>query len=266
MLNLGIFAPHSPGLLPGFADAEIAKFEQTIRALLSIGIELKKNPPETLIVLSPHADAELDKFLVRVPKSANFTADFSEFNIKSEPKIYRRDRILTAQITEVLHSAGLPNAPLENEKLDFGTAIPLHFLAAALPEIEIVNIATSLIGIPEHQKLGEVISEVAEKSSKRVALIASGELSHKVSKASPLGFAPRAEEWEQGVLAAIADGTYEKIFHADPFELDEVAECGVRPLAGLLGAFQNIPHTSHVLAHEAPAGIGLATILLTKKM
>ncbi|MCF7845908.1 MAG: AmmeMemoRadiSam system protein B [Candidatus Peribacteraceae bacterium] len=265
MLNYGIFVPHPPAILPGVADAEIKNYEATIRALLSIALELKKNPPQTLVVLSPHADAEINRFLIRVPKAAGFTADLSELRTRLEPKTYQRDRILTAQLIESLNSAGLNTGLLEEAQLDAATAIPLHFLTSALPEFELVNIATSLAGIPEHCKLGEVIAELAEKSSKSIALIASGELSHKLTKTSPLGFAPAAEAWEENLLQAVANQSYAEVFHADPFELDAISESGVRPLAALLAAFEKSSHLTRILAHEAPGGIGLATIILTKR-
>ncbi|MFH1545756.1 MAG: AmmeMemoRadiSam system protein B [Patescibacteria group bacterium] len=258
MLTHGIFTPHPPAIIPKIGGEETKKFEKTIQALLTVSLKLKQNPPQTLILLTPHAEIEIDKFVVRVPQSPNFTASFEEFGAERDAKIYARDRLLTAQIIEGIHSRRMQTVILEDEKLDFGSSIPLYFLASALPEIEIVNLGISLAGIPEHQKLGEVIAEISEKSKKQIAFIASGELSHRLAKNSPHGFFPPAAAWEEELIQNLENGDFEKALRQDPFELDEVGECGMRPLAALLGAFEKIPHTHALLSHEAPGGIGCA--------
>ena len=265
MLTHGIFTPHPPAIIPQIGKEETKKFEQTIRALLSASLRLRQNPPQTLILLTPHAENEIDKFAVRVPKSPNFTAGFEEFGVEGEAKIYTRDRLITAQIIEGIHAKGMQTVILENEKLDFGSSIPLHFFASVLPEVEIVNLGTSLAGIPEHQKLGEVIAEVAEKSEKRIVFIASGELSHQVAKNSPHGFSPAGVEWDAKIVKNLQTGNFEEILHQDVFELDEIEECGFRGLVVLLSAFAKIPHVHEVLSYEAPGGIGCAVAVLEGK-
>lgn len=264
MLSHGIFTPHPPAIIPQIGGTETKKFEKTIRALLSVSLKLKENPPQTLILLTPHAEIEIDKFAIRVPQGADFTADFEEFEIKSESKTYPRDRLLTAQIIEGIQSHGMQTEILENEKLDFGSSIPLHFLASTLPGVELVNIGVSLAGIPEHQKLGEVIAEVAEKSEKKVTLIASGELSHQVSKSSPHGFSPAGVEWDEKITQNLSAGNFEEILQQDVFELDEIEECGFRSLVVLLSAFTKIPHKHELLSYEAPGGIGCAVELIER--
>jgi MEMO1 family protein len=258
MLIHGIFTPHPPAIIPAIGGEEVQKFEKTIQALLSVSLKLKQNPPQTLVVLTPHAEIEVDRFAVRIPKGENFTADFTEFEAEDEPKTYPRDRLLTSQIIEGIHSTGMQTSVLENEKLDFGSSVPLHYLAAALPEVEIVNLGVSFAGIPEHQKLGNLIREVAEKSEKKIALVASGELSHQVTKNSPHGFLPAGVEWDAQIVESLKAGEFENILQQDVFDLDEIEECGFRSLVTLISAFEKIPNTHEFLSYEAPGGIGCA--------
>ena len=262
MLIQGILAPHPPAIIPGVGGAEVKKFEKTINALLAVTHKLKESRPDTLIVLTPHAEIEMDSFIVRVPKGPNFIADFTEFGDAESSAEYVRDRLLTAQLIEGIQSAGLKTSILEEAKLDFGSSVPLHYLAAALPDSEIVNLGVAFSGIPEHVKLGEVIREVANKSEKKIALIASGELSHKVAKSSPHGFDPAGVAWDEKIIRALQEGNADIILQQDPFELDEVAECGFRPIVTLISAFQKVPHKQKVLSYEAPAGIGVAVAML----
>ncbi len=266
MLTHGIFSPHPPAIIPKIGGEETKKFEKTIQALLSVSLKLKQNPPQTFILLTPHAEIEIDKFAVRIPRAPNFRVSFSEFGDTETIVKYPRNRLLTAQIVEGIQSAGLKTVILEDEKLDFGSSIPLYFLASALSGIEIVNLGISLAGIPEHFRLGEIIREVADKSKQRITFIASGELSHRLMKDSPHGFFPRASAWEEELIQNLKNGDFEKILQQDPFELDEVAECGMRPLAALLGVFEKIPHTHAILSHEAPAGVGCAVGFWERKI
>lgn len=258
MLTHGIFTPHPPTIIPAIGGAETKKFKQTIQALLSISLSLRQNPPQTLIVLSPHLEIEIDKFVVRIPKNENFIADFTEFGVEGETKTYPRDRLLTSQIIEGIHAANLQTSILESEKLDFGSSVPLHYMAAALPEVELVNLGVSFAGISVHQQLGKIIADIAEKSEKKIAFVASGELSHQVAKNSPHGFSPKGVEWDAQIVASLKAGEFEKILQQDVFELDEIEECGFRSLVTLLAAFEKIPHSSEVLSYEAPGGIGCA--------
>lgn len=215
-------------------------------------------------MLTPHAEIELDRFVVRIPKEEHFVADFSEFGVESEARTYPRDRLLTSQIIEGIQSAGMQTSILENPKLDFGSSIPLHYLASALPQVEIVNLGVSFAGIPEHQRLGTVLREVAEESAKKIALIASGELSHQVAKNSPHGFSPAGVEWDERIVEYLKSGDFEEILQQDVFDLDEIEECGFRSLVTLISAFENIPSSSEFLSYEAPGGIGCMVAAMTR--
>jgi len=256
MLTHAIYSPHPPAIIPAIGQGDTKKFEKTIQALLSIALELKKNSPQTLIVLTPHAEIEIDKFVVRVPKSSEFIADFSEFGVSNNSKTYPRDRLLTSQLIENMQAKDLQTSILETEKLDFGSSIPLHFLASAIPDVEIVNLGVSFGGVEVHRELGEIIRELAEKSEKKIALLVSGELSHQVTKDSPHGFSPAGIEWDEGIIKNLKAGRFEKIMQQDIFELEEIEECGFRGLVMLLSAFEKIPYTHEVLSYEAPGGIG----------
>ncbi|MFH1375041.1 MAG: AmmeMemoRadiSam system protein B [Patescibacteria group bacterium] len=258
MLTHGILAPHPPVIIPGVGGKDVQKFEKTINALLAVSLKLKENKPDTLIVLTPHAEIKMDSFVVRVPKEPNFTADFTEFGDAESSAEYVRDRLLTAQLIEGIQSAGLRTSILEDAKLDFGSSVPLYYLAAGLPDSEIVNLGVAFAGVPEHGKLGEVIREVADKSEQKIALIASGELSHKVAKSSPHGFDPAGVAWDEKIVQALQAGDADTILQQDPFELDEVGECGFRSIVTLISAFKKIPHKQELLSYEAPGGIGVA--------
>jgi AmmeMemoRadiSam system protein B len=257
MLTYGLLVPHPPAIIPAIGGAETQKFEKTIGALLDLSLRLREHAPDTLVILTPHAEVRPDSFTIRVPKTGTFLADFSDFGAPAEKHEYHRDRIFTAQLIESVSAAGLKITPVDEQKLDYGTSVPLHYLAASLPEVEIVSLGVSLGGAAEHARLGAKIREVADESGKKVVFIASAELSHKLTKASEHGYCPAGANWDRELMADLKAGEFDKILARDPFETDEVGECGFRSLAAMIGAFAGIPAEHEILSYEAPSGVGL---------
>lgn len=259
MLTAGFLVPHPPAAIPAVGGSDTQKFAATLAALLELTLWLRQNPPDTLIVLSPHGEMPLSGFAVRVPHEPVFTADLAEFGAPEIGREYPRDRLLTAKIVEAAAGVGLPATPVTDPRLDFGAAVPLHFLAAGLPHLQLVALNVGLGGAASHAKLGEIIRTVADDSSQKIVLIASGELSHALTPTSPHGHCRTAAAWERQLVARLRTGDFAGVLADDPFARDEVAECGYRSLATLVGAFAGSGTACRVLAHEAPTGIGLLT-------
>ena len=258
MLAYGIFSPHPPVIIPAVGGEFVRRFEKTINSLLAVSLTLREGEIDTFVILTPHTEIQPDQFTIRVPKADQFTANFAEFSAPKTILNFARDRLFTARIIEATNSTGLRIEPIDDFQLDFGTSVPLFYLASGLPQVEIVSLGVSLAGAPEHYRLGRIIREIADNSEKKIAFIASGELSHKLFKNSPHGFNPAAAEWDKKIIQNLQVGNYENILNQDPFELDEIGECGFRSLATLIGAFDGIKETHKILSYEAPAGIGCA--------
>lgn len=259
MLTHGLLTPHPPAIIPAVGGASAKQFEKTIGALLELSFRLKKNPPATIVILSPHGQTRPGAFTIRVPREVEFTASFAEFGAPGSVKTYPRDRLLTAQIIEAVTGVGLAIETTIDAALDFGASVPLYYLAAALPAVEVVSLGTSLAGAQAHAQLGKIIRAVADENEKPIALVASAEFSHKLTKSSPHGFHPAARAWEEELVRNLVGGDFATLLNADPFLRDEVGECGYRALATLLGAFADTPAKFKLLSHEAPTGIGLLT-------
>jgi len=265
MLTTAILTPHPPVIIPAIGGADIQNYAKTVSALLQLSQELKEQQPDTIILLTPHGEAAVDRFSIRVPKAADFTASFADFGTEESTRSYPRDRIFTAQLIEAALSAGIALEPSEQAELDYGTSVPLHYLASGLPETELVSIGISLASPAAHFQLGQLIRDLADKSDKRIALIASVELSHRISKASPHGFHPRAADWDQQVLELLEQGKSASLLVLDPFEVDEVGGQQYRGLAALLGAVGNESFKGEVLSYEAPNGIGCCVARWTQQ-
>ena len=258
MLTHVILTPHPPAIIPAVGKAATRKFEKTINALLSTILELRKNPPETFVVVSPHGDLLLDSFTIRIPQSENFTADFSEFSTPEIAQTYSRDRLLSAQIIEATNANGFSIEAVDEARLDFGVATPLYYFASAFPEAEVVSLGISLESATTHFEWGKVLREVLDKTEKNVVLLISSELSHTLTKFSPHGYSPLAKEWDERLVGDLKAGDYASVLLYDVFENEEVGECGYRGICTLIGVIDAKPETHQILSYEYPGGVGCA--------
>ena len=94
-------------------------------------------------------------------------------------------------------------------------------------------------------------------------LIASGDLSHRLTPDAPYGFRPQGPLFDRLVIDALRSRAWEQIEALDPDLVEEAGECGLRPLAILLGAGRAAHLNSEVLSYEGPFGVGYPVVAFT---
>jgi AmmeMemoRadiSam system protein A len=94
-------------------------------------------------------------------------------------------------------------------------------------------------------------------------LIASGDLSHRLTADAPYGFRPQGPVFDRLVIDALRARSWEQIEALDPDLVEEAGECGLRPLAILLGAGRAANMNSRVLSYEGPFGVGYPVVAFT---
>jgi len=138
---------------------------------------------------------------------------------------------------------------------DWGFNVPLYFLAKDFKG----KVKTFLIGLEtpefyfsEGKKLrGELFS--AEK----LALIASGDLSHCLKEGGPYGFHPDGPKFDKALIDALKKKDIKTILKLDEM-YPEAGECGLRSFCFLLGILEasGIDWQPEILSYEGPFGVG----------
>jgi aromatic ring-opening dioxygenase LigB subunit len=141
---------------------------------------------------------------------------------------------------------------------DWGFNVPLFFLAKGFKG----EVKNYLIGSesPEYyflkgRELGEELSSV--KIKRRVALIASGDLSHCLKEDGPYGFNPDGPEFDEKLIDSLKKKDIKTILSLDE-KYPEAAECGLRSFAFLLGILEGlkIKYDAEMISYEGPFGVG----------
>jgi len=172
------------------------------------------------------------------------------------------DRAQVKNTIEALEKLGKKLKEKNPEKIiisaphpDWGFNVPLYFLAKDFKG----KVKTFLIGLEtpefyfsEGKKLrGELFS--AEK----LALIASGDLSHCLKEGGPYGFHPDGPKFDKALIDALKKKDIKTIFKLDDL-YPEAGECGLRSFCFLLGILEasGIKWQPEVLSYEGPFGVG----------
>ncbi|RJQ33945.1 AmmeMemoRadiSam system protein B [Candidatus Parcubacteria bacterium] len=253
MIVFASFVPHSPIIIPEVGKENLDKLSDTIKGFQSLEHEIYVAKPETIIVVSSHAEQREGSFTIN--QAPNFNINFKEFGDLLTNISFGNDIGFGYQVKELCEDY-FPVMMTAQEKLDYGTGVPLFYLTKHLPTVKIVNIGYSNLSHEDHFKFGQIIRKQINRSGKRVAIVSSGDLSHKLQVDSPAGYSARAQEFDQKIIKLLNDKKIDDIINFDPELLKESGECGYRSLLVLLGIISELNYTPKQLSYQAPFGVG----------
>jgi AmmeMemoRadiSam system protein B len=140
--------------------------------------------------------------------------------------------------------------------MDYGSAIPLYYLTQHLPNIRVVPIIASQLDLKTHYNIGKELKDEIMSSTKRIAVIASADLSHRVSETSPEGLSPKGVAFDEKIIDVVSKQSPVGILDLDDAWIAEAQACGSRVIATLCGLMDDVRHEAKVLSYEKPFGVG----------
>ncbi|MGI6603613.1 MAG: AmmeMemoRadiSam system protein A [bacterium] len=259
----GGIAPHPPIVVPEVGRAEIGKVSSTRAALQKLAQDLKAAKPEAVIITSPHGPVFSD--VVAVSLAPRFSGSFSRFGAPGVRLHRASDLTLAQAIVSESEALKVPVAALTADELnqygitgerDHGVLVPLYYLEEAGVTCPLVWIGMSLLPPEEIYAFGVAVQRAAEKVGKRVAFLASGDLSHRLTRDAPAGYQPEGARFDRMLVDKVRDGDLEGLLRIDPALADKAGECGWRSFMMLAGALDGRVVAPEVLSYEGPFGVG----------
>lgn len=257
MSILGAFViPHPPILLPAIGRGEEKKIQATTDAYREVMRRVAALQPDTVVVTSPHALLYADYFHISPgEKAAGDFGSFGHADIRVEA-VY--DTALVRKLSELAEAAGVPAGTLGERQpaLDHGTMLPLYFLQEVLQEVKVVRVG--LAGLPPqvHYQFGQCIAAAAEALGRRVVVLASGDLSHKLLAEGPYGYAAEGPKFDAACTEALSTGDFLALLQMEPQLYEGAAECGLRSFWIMAGALDRKAVAAELLSYEGPFGVG----------
>ncbi|MDO8669586.1 MAG: AmmeMemoRadiSam system protein B [Candidatus Buchananbacteria bacterium] len=252
-LVFSAISPHPPILIPGIGKENMEQITKTKEALASLERDLYAAKPDILIIISPHGPINSDHFTINL--SDNFEANFEEFGDFSTKIKISGDILLMTNDRERIASKSPVNI-ISEAKLDHGVGVPFYALGQNMPNIKIIPIYFSLLDNQAHFEFGKNLKEIILNSDKRIAVIASGDLSHCLTENAPVKFNPAGKEFDEKLIDLLRKSESQSIVNMDVKLIERGAQCGLGSILILLGILNNISFETKILSYEAPFGVG----------
>ncbi len=254
-LVFAAITPHPPVLIPEIGKDNFKKLQKTQAAMKKLEQELYAAKPESLVIISPHGKILDDAFNINL--NADYVANFKEFGDFSIELKFKSDYMSIQEIRASDESQkAVPVILSSSPELDHGFGVALYYLAQHLKDIPIIPITYSALDLPQHFAFGQFLYHQLSSLNKRFALIASGDLSHCLTKDSPGGYSRAGAEFDKKVVSLVKKGSLKELLKLDQKLIKEAGECGLRSLAILAGAIEPMNVTPEVLSYEGPFGVG----------
>ena len=262
----GVIAPHPPIMLEQVGGHRTSVTIASTKGMTEAARMLADFDPDTVVIMSPHSPAVSDAFVVET--ASTLTGSLAQFGAPDVKSSYVGDVDLALQILGRFEEAGLPvldraaARDLASGTLDHGVLVPMSFLD---PDSHwpLVVLSLSYLPLDVHRTAGVEIAAAARDLGRRIAFVASGDCSHRLTPDAPGGFSPAGKTLDEKIVEAVGDSDLERLIHIDPELIDHGGECGLRSFVTLGGAVGDHAH-ARVLNYEGPWGVGYLTAVVNE--
>ena len=256
-------APHPPLLVPEVGGERIEQVADSQSALREFSRRLIGTHPETIVVISPHSPLDPRVFTAR--STAELTGDFREFYAPAVSLTFLND----LEMLDAIEASSIEGVELRklnrDYPLDHGALVPLYYLHEAGWQGRVVVIGFTHQSNDEHLAFGRAIAKAAEAINRKIALVASGDLSHRLIVGGPYEYEPTAHLFDEQIVDAIARGDSKGVLGIEPNLRDRAGECGYRSIVIALGSVGENLRDHQVLSYEGPFGVGYMVAVLTEE-
>src|SRR6202035_6131756 len=255
----GALVAHPPILLAEVGGEQSQRVRATADALRELDGILSTVPADLAVVISPHSPSSMTSLPVR--RGADAGGNLARFRAPNVQVQAQVDVGLAAALIVDGQRAGFSLTWAEETELDHGVVVPLHALPRTMADKRCIFLGVSGWPLSRFVQFGGWLQ--GRLRDRSAILIASGDLSHRLTPDAPYGFRPEGLVFDRIVIDALRGHEWERIEGMDPDLIEEAGECGLRPLAILLGAARAAGLASQVLSYEGPFGVGYPVVAFT---
>ncbi len=237
------------------------KFEQSQSAMgfALLRKALAASNAEVILIVSEHARMFEKKYAVF--NSPTLTPQLKSFGVvHSGDASYPTDVSFLSALHREQIAEHLSLQHVAEHELDYGSALALRLLGVSSTE-RIIVVGTTTNSIIDHAEIGTHLKEVFHSSPRRVAVLITGDASHRHTSDSPAGFSEHALKFETALIDAIEHrsvAALTKLVH----EFSDAEECVSKALGVGFGLLRRFPANVRILSHEVRYGVGLINAIL----
>ena len=252
----GFMVPHPPLIVPAVGRGGEEEIVETTKAYERVAEEIAALKPETIIITSPHSIMYADYFHISPREGAR--GSFINFRAPEVSFREEYDTELVEAICDLAAESDFPAGTMgeRDRSLDHGTMVPLYFIEQKIRTFKLVRIGLSGLPLTDHYRFGQMLAKAVEQTGRRVVIVASGDLSHKLQDYGPYGYAPEGPEYDKRIMDVMGRTAFGELLDFSEDFCDKAAECGHRSFVIMAGAMDGRSVKAEILSHQDVTGVG----------
>jgi aromatic ring-opening dioxygenase LigB subunit len=253
-LCLAVLMPHAPVLIPEVGGGREREAGATVDAMWAAAREVVAAGPDALVLVSPHSPRRPGEFgLWSDSMLAGHMGRFGrpDITLKLPAAAGLRD-----ELERQLSTAGIVTWSIRSPELDHGAFVPLYYLTRSGWDGPTVVMGLNHPGEGGLREVGEAVRRAAEETHLRLAVVASGDMSHRLTPGAPAGFDPQAPAFDHEFVRLVRAGRYADLEGIDPTLRELAAEDVVDSTLIAVHAAGLSSHGHEVLSYQGPFGVG----------
>jgi aromatic ring-opening dioxygenase LigB subunit len=254
-------SPHPPVIIPEIGGERLTDVAKTVEGLRRVMQRLIASAPQIVIVISPHAPRDRRGFTAYT--GPRLRGSFATFGFPDVDIDIPNDVMLLSRVSTLCEAADIPLWMIPaGRQLDHGALVPLYYLREAGWTSSIIVLGLPYDVTADHLRFGSCLAEAAGQMNMRAAIIASGDMSHRLTPDAPYEYHTDAHLYDEQLIAAIAAGSVEDVFNIRSSLRELAGEDTYQSLLVALGALGRRFHQPQVYSYEHPFGVGYLTAVL----
>lgn len=247
--------PHPPIILPEIGRGRERDAGDTLSGMRQLKASVENNMPDILLLLSPHASCSRG---LAYTLATEYTGDFSAFGVPRPGFSISGAAEQGERLASFLFDK-LPGSVTRRGSvpLDHGSLVPLVSLLGWTRRETPALIVANPIGLTSSEALalGQRLARYDDQAT--WGLVASGDLSHRVTPDAPNGYSPLGAAFDAKIARALAENDPQALLEISDDEIEEVGQCGLNSVLAALGL--GTGRSGRLISYEAPFGVGYAT-------
>lgn len=249
-------SPHPPIIVPEVGRGREQEAQATLEALARLAADLRHHAPQTVVLIATHGPLRPTAFALLT--AANAEGDFAQWGAPQVQLRFEVDGEAVQAIGEEARRAGLPLVSIDRwgNGLDWSCTVPLYHLRPGLEGAKLVFLTVSFLPLHQHFALGQAVRRALERLGRPAAIIASADLSHRLSPEGPYGFDPAGPQFDRTVREAVANWDVATVLDMDAGFRERAGDDAVPSLSFLMGTLDGLRVRPRVLSYQGPWGVG----------
>lgn len=251
--------PHPPLIIPEVGRGAERLIQDTIDGYRKVAERIGRIQPDTIVVISSHQIMYADYFHISPGESAR--GDLGAFRAGEVKIEVSYDTGFVEELCRHAEAQGLAAGTMgvrreSDRDLDHGTMVPLYFVNQFWDQYRLVRIGLSGLPLAMHYELGQCIQETGMTLGRKVVVIGSGDLSHKLKEDGPYGFQKEGPEYDSRIMEVMGRGAFGELLEFPEDFCEKAAECGHRSFVMMAGALDRTGVKAERFSYEGPFGVG----------